>query len=139
MRYAILCFLFGASFCWAEEPCPWLNAATAAGILNGKVTSHVASGVCVFRHDTSELRIGVETVNLPYKPGCEPNPTFLKAIGNEAFACSVEEKKGNISEQVAGRVRDHAFSVRLTSNDIPRIALRERARQVAEQVAGILF
>jgi hypothetical protein len=60
----------------------------------------------------------------------------LKAIGNEALACSDDH-----AELVVGRVRDRAFLVRLGTNDhsTQPSALREKARRVAEQVAGILF
>jgi hypothetical protein len=126
--------MFIAAACRAEDTCPLLNGATAAGVLGGEVTSHVSGDTCVFTHDSSELRIEVKTVSLPYKPECAPNPAPVKAIGNEAVACD-----GDRSEQIAGRVRDRAFLVRLTSNQAARAALREKARSVAEQVAGILF
>ena len=138
IRYAAMILLLPAA-CRAEESCPWLNAATAGGVLGGEVTSHIDGNICVFTHNSSQLRIEVQAVNLPYKASCEPNPTPLKAIGNEGLACSVDDKSGSISEQVVGRVRDRAFFIRLTSNNIARAALREKARSVAEQVAGILF
>jgi hypothetical protein len=118
----------------AEEACPFLNTATAAGVLGAEVTAHVTGDTCVFAHGASELRIEVKTVTLPHKPNCAPTPTSLRAIGNEAVACETDG-----AEQIAGRVRDRAFFVRLTSNDISPGALREKARAVAEQVAGILF
>ena len=133
MRFAALILLFAAAS-RGQQSCPWLNAATAAGVLGGDVKSQITEDSCLFAHGSSELRIEVKTVNLPYKPDCSPNPTALRAIGNEAVAC---EKPG--SDQVAGRVRDRAFFVRLTSNDFSRIALREKVHSVAEQVAGILF
>jgi hypothetical protein len=130
----IALLLFIAAAGRAENSCPFLNAATADGVLGGEVASHVSGDTCIFTRNSSELRIEVQTVRLPYKPNCSPSPTPLNAIGNEAVAC---EKPG--SDQVAGRVRDRAFYVRLTSNDLSRTALREKARSVAEQVAGILF
>jgi hypothetical protein len=126
--------LLAAIACHAEESCTFLNAATAAGVLEGQVTSQIHSDVCVFTHDSSQLRIEVRTVNLPYKPACQPDPTSLKSIGNEAVACESDR-----SEQIAGRVRDRAFFIWLTSNHIARAALREKSRSVAEQVAGTLF
>ncbi len=65
----------------------------------------------------------------------------LKAIGNEAPACPYQGKQGWIAEQVVGRVRDQAFLVRMGSDDPSADAkvLREKARDVAEQVAGFLF
>ena len=138
MRYLALVFLIAAA-CRAEDSCPFLNSATAAGVLGGEVTSHINGNICLFSHGSSQLRIEVQTVSLPYKLNCDPNPKLLKAIGNEAVACSMEDRNGSISEQIVGRVRDRAFSVRVTSNNIARAALREKARSVAEQVAGILF
>jgi hypothetical protein len=130
-----------ATACRAEDACPYLNAATAAGVLGGAVVSHNSPDLCVFTHDSSELRIEVVTAAPPYKLSCGANPTPLKAIGNEAVACSVEEKNGRVAEQVSGRVRDHVFLVRLFTADrsLSRTTLRDKARSIAEQVAGILF
>jgi hypothetical protein len=52
------------------------------------------------------------------------------------MACSDDN-----AERVVGRVRDRAFVVRISTNDrsAQSGALREKARKVAEQVAGILF
>jgi len=137
----------------AAAACPWLNAATAGGILGGPaamtVTPSRTSGdaTCSFIRQngsrTFELRIEVETMRSPaadfgaYKARCHIASVPLKAIGNEAFACS----DGARAEQVIGRVREHAFVVRISVNDGPAQAdtFREKARQVAEQVAGILF
>ena len=138
MRAAVLILLVSA-VCRGESSCPWLNAATAAGILGGEVKLQVANESCVFTHDASLLRIEVQTIRLPYKPDCGPHPMPLKAIGNEAVVCSLEEKNGEATEVVAGRVRERGFFVRVTSNSIARAALRDKARSVAEQVAGILF
>ena len=139
MSEAIGALLLFAAASLAAQPCPYLNAATAAGLLGGDVTASVKGDICTFAHGSSQLRIEVQTVSLPHKALCEPNPAPLKAIGNEAFACGTADKAGNISEEIAGRVRDRVFFIRLTSNNIARAALRERARSVAEQVAGILY
>ena len=139
-------------FAGAAEICPWLNAATAGGVLGGPVAMTVTraktgdDATCDFvRHDGSlllELRIEVETMPSPakdfasYAARCHSAAVPLKAIGNEALACSDEG-----AEQVVGRVRDRAFLVRIITNDRssqPSV-LREKARKVAEQVAGILF
>lgn len=138
VRYTALMLLLVAA-CRADEACPWLNAATAGGVLGGEVKSQVRDGNCVFTHEGSQLRIEVQAVTLPHKLTCGPNPTPLKGIGNEAIACGLDEKNGGITEQIAARVRDRAFFVRLTSNNIARAALRDKARLAAEQVAGILF
>jgi hypothetical protein len=145
-----------SSLAGAAEVCPWLNAATAGGVLGGTVAATVTPAKtgddtsCVFnRHDGSlalELRIEVETMLSPakdfptYTARCHSASAPLKAIGNEAIACSKDGSDGH-AEQVVGRVRDRAFVVRISTSD-PKTqpgALREQARKVAEQVAGILF
>lgn len=140
MRSALLALLLAACLCSAEETCPFLKDATAAGILGGEVVSHSDASSCLFTFKSSQLVIKVQTVTLPYKPNCRPNPTSIRGIGNEAVACS---NAGSASvqkiEQVSGRVRNRAFLIELLSNDIPRDVLREKIRSVAEQVSGILF
>jgi len=141
------------SFAGAPASCPWLNAATAGGFLGGAVTSVTVKlatagddASCDFvRHEGSlalELRIEVETMRSPakdfasYAARCHSAAVPLKAIGNEALACGDEG-----AEQVVGRVRDRAFLVRLSTSDrsTQPSTLRDKARKVAEQVAGILF
>jgi hypothetical protein len=137
----------------AQETCPWLNAATAGGVLGGPVAAVTVKrdppggdASCEFtRRDGSalfELRIEVETMGSPakdfqpYIARCHSAGAPLKAIGNEALACRDEG-----GEQVVGRVRNRAFVVRVTTNgrSSQPSELREKARKVAEQVAGILF
>jgi len=136
--------------CSAEEKCPWLNAATAAGVLGGSVTANVTQTACEFvrRDDPSKsaLRIEVETMASPREftsraAHCGSGTEALKAIGNEAVACTHSEAKGRMAEQVAGRVRNQAFLVRVSTDDrgATPAGLREKARKVAEQVAGFLF
>jgi hypothetical protein len=128
----------------AEGRCPWLNAATAGGVLGGPVRVTVTPGSCEFVRETNgheiALRIEVGAVSAPHVT-CGAHADPLKTIGNEALACSWEGKEGWISEQVTSRVRDQAFLVRVSTNDrsaAPK-TLREKARNVAEQVAGFLF
>jgi hypothetical protein len=141
----------------AAERCPWLNAATAGGVLGGAVTEvtveRAKSGddaSCGFvRHDgaaVSELRIETETMRDPARDfaayaaaRCHSTAMPLKAIGNQAVACSGEGGDGRIAELVVGRVRDRAFLVRIGAIAASPDVLREKARKVAEQVAGILF
>jgi hypothetical protein len=144
MRICVL-LLALSSIARAAEICPWLNAATAGGVLGGavtdvtvKLTEGSADGSCEFvRHDSPRaavLRIEVETLRDPAKDfaafaaRCHAAGTPLKAIGNEAIACTDES-----AQIVVGRVRDRAFVLRITTGG------REKARQIAEQVAGILF
>jgi hypothetical protein len=141
----------------AAETCPWLNAATAGGVLGGTVASVTVKrppkgddASCEFARRqgslTLDLRIEVENMLSPakdfaaYAARCHSAAVPLKAIGNEALACSDDNAEG-LAEQVIGRVRDRAFRVRIsTSNRSAQPgALRDNARKIAEQVAGILF
>lgn len=86
------------------------------------------------------MRIEVGPANAPHAQ-CGSPAEQLRAIGNEAQACTYQGKPGWIAEQVVGKVRDQAFLVRISTKDqsaAPKI-LREKARKIAEQVAGILF
>jgi hypothetical protein len=153
MRALVLLFPILPSIALAAETCPWLNAATAGGALGGPVTNvtitraHAGDdATCEFiRHDGSlllDLRIEVETMPSPardfasYAARCRSATVPLKAIGNEALACN-DEGAG----QIVGRVRDRAFVVRISTSDRSAKpgALSEKARKIAEQVAGILF
>jgi hypothetical protein len=136
--------------CAAEDKCPWLNAATAAGVVGGAVKANVTRTACEFvRLDGSSesaLRIEVETLGVPRDfasraAQCGSGAEALKAIGNEAVACTHSGKKGQMAEQVVGRVRNQAFLVRVSTDDHAATAagLREKARKIAEQVAGFLF
>jgi len=128
----------------AQERCPWLNAATAAGVLGGEARMTVTPAACEFvRQETSgvvSLRIEVTAIDAPHAH-CGSEAERLKAIGNEARACTYEGKPNWIAEQVVGSVRDQAFLVRIATDDhsAMRKALREKARNVAEAVAGSLF
>jgi hypothetical protein len=146
----------------AKESCPWINKATASGALEGAVTATVTpaemnkdkdEATCVFLHQNGvagmELRIEVEALSgapgayAAYAARCGSDGVPLRAIGNQAAICPYQDKnrKKWICEQVVGRVRDHAFTVRVSSRaESPdRSALREKARKIAEQVAGFLF
>jgi hypothetical protein len=146
----------------AKDSCPWINEATASGALDGAVTMTVArpgmskdpdEATCVFLRQSGatgiELRIEVETLRgapseyAVYAERCGPDGTALRAIGNEAVMCSYTDKKRKkwVAEQVVGRVRDHAFTVRVSSGAASpdRSVLREKAQKMAEQLAGFLF
>jgi hypothetical protein len=146
----------------AKESCPWINEATASGALEGAVRETVTHpemskdtdvATCVFLHQSGstgiELRIEVETLSVgpgayaAYAARCGSEGVPLRAIGNEAVMCSHADKnrKKWVSEQVVGRVRDHVFTVRVSSNaaSTDRGILREKARKIAEQLAGVLF
>ncbi len=148
VRYVVLFALALPILCRGEESCPWLNAGTAAGILDGGVSATVThprknkeDATCDFvRRQGSllyELTIEVETMGTPT---CSGKTTPLKAIGNEAFACSVD-KRGYVFEEVVGRARDRAFTISIDTDDpsVSQSSYREKVRKVAEQVAGALF
>ena len=160
MRIAFLLLAVGylPSVAGAAESCPWLNAATAGGFLGGPVTGVTVKRAtagddasCEFvRHEASvalNLRIEVETMRSPakdfasYAARCHSAATPLKAIGSEAAHACSDERSGQLAEQVVGRVRDRAFLVRISTSEraAQPDALRDKARKVAEQVAGILF
>ena len=144
IRSILVIALFLPAIVAAEERCPWLNVATAGGVLGGEVHATVTPTSCEFvrRVDgfESELRIEVVAANGPHEQcgaGAEP----ITAIGNEAQACAWRGRAGWTAEQVTGRVRDRSFLVRIGTNNRTASAqdLRGKARNVAEQVAGILF
>lgn len=144
--------------CHAQTKCPWMNEATARGVLGGPLSAKTnihehGDGICEFSRKEGaavhELRISVELMtDIPkqfpnVRSQCPSNSTPLRAIGNEALMCSVQEK-GLYAEKVVGRVREQAFVVSVSSSvqDDPSMTLdmrREKVHLVAEQVAGILF
>lgn len=131
MRTALLSLILAAAAA-AAQTCPWMNAETAAGILGQPVQ---LKGTCDFRSATASLRIEIGATH-----NCRAHATPLKGIGNEAIACS-EEKHGEHLEFIAGRVRDRAFVIEVSTKDrsATPAAQLERARQAAEQVAGNLY
>ncbi len=155
MRSVLLgIFFLLPALCETDQTCPWLNAATAGGVLGGDVTSAVThstknknDAICSFVRTTYDLQITVETMAAPpkdfakYAGGCSLKPTPLKGIGNEAVACAVQAGDGQRAEQVVGRVRDRAFVIQIRTKDRAETetSLREKVRSVAEQVAGNLF
>ena len=145
--------------CHAQAKCPWINEATASGILGGDVTlsatvSDRGEGVCEFsRHHQDvvyQLHISVNIMSniakeFPtYIAQCPPKTNPLRAVGNEAVMCSIQGKGRTSAEMVVGRVRDQAFVVSISSSlqedpSMTQEMRREKANRVAEQVAGILF
>ena len=137
----------------AENPCPWMNAATAAGFLGGEVslTSTIKkpkevvdrpqeTGNCEFaRISTPSTKLRIEVAIMEHSPRedfagyldkCRSNVKALKAIGNEAVVCTWD-----VAARVVGRVRDQAFVITLTAPDVNP----EKIRKAAEIVAGNLF
>jgi hypothetical protein len=144
----------------AENHCAWMNEATASGLLGsdavGSFTEAVGEqpAVCTFVSQsagvTHTLRITVELAADAHArlgavaQACGADAASLKAIGNEAVACVVDDRKGGIGERVYGRVRDQVFTITISStlkNDpnLTRDALKARIYTAAEQVSGNLF
>jgi hypothetical protein len=142
----------------AQARCPWLNVATASGMLGGPAALQVErvsdrETVCTFRVEqdrkTWSLAITVKSQQ-PIailegfeKSSCTAPGAPLRAIGNEAVLCRDDDKHFH-GEQVVGRVRDSLFSVAITTSvkDDPILAkdvLDQKVTNTAEQVAGSLF
>jgi hypothetical protein len=155
------CLSVLSATCSAQSICPWLNVATASGVLGGAATVEVnatgiSNGTCVFRlqdgakKDT--LRISVIEANnpesadkeiKPSKTSCSSSGTPLKGVGNEAVLCAIDTE-GSRGEQVVGRVRDRTFTVVISAGpekdpDAKPDPLAEKAEAIAKAVAGALF
>jgi hypothetical protein len=147
--------------CGAQSTCPWLNAATASGVLGGSATTEVNStvastGVCVFRFQdeaqNNTLRISVIKAErpenagkemMPYESKCTASGLPLKGVGNETILCASDSAKSS-GELVVGRVRDNIFTVVINDATVDNPAatkddLEDKAEEIAKQVAGILF
>lgn len=151
--------LFSPAIGQAQTKCPWLNEATAHGILGGDVTATVklnvqGAGVCKFTRQqgaaAQELRISVTLMtDIPkefpaHLAECPPKSLPLPATGSEAVTCTTHTKANHYAEIVVGRVRNQAFvvSVSSTVQDDPSMTQkvrREKSNLAAEMVAGILF
>ena len=155
----LVALVFLSARCKAQGHCAWLNEATASGFLNGPVTLDLETAaedqnICVFTNlktakDYSTLRIMVQPLKdvdkavASHKSLCTSVPVALRAIGNEAVSCSADVGYSR-GEQVIGRVRDRLFIVTVSSTvaqdpSATRQLLQEKARTIAEQIAGALF
>ena len=146
---------------FAANNCPWMNEATASGLVGGNaVGAYTAStanqpAVCTFTQSEADLtrllRIVVDVAKddphahlMKSEMACGPNPVSLTAIGNEAIACPTDEGTEGHGARAVGRVRDQVFEILITTTrkDDPiltRDALRIRINTAAEQVSGNLF
>lgn len=147
--------------CCAQAKCPWLNAATAAGVLGGEVKLSVTPPTnlgdvgCEFSLKSAAgivaLRIEVSTLNDPayefpvYRSrSCVGTSFPLRAIGNEAYQCISTITHSGGEDKVIGRVRERAFTLTInrgiTSPSTPKTSeLNAETRNTAEQIAGGLF
>jgi hypothetical protein len=142
-------FLFAASV-----SCPVMNQATAGGALGGEVQVTVTRAekspafTCQFTRAEYELTIDVSALTAldqfahfadrACQGGHEVVP--LRAIGNEAIACSLGTG-GQIVEKAVVRVRNQAFVIRMSAADKPADSkiIRSKTAELAEEVAGYLF
>jgi len=145
----------------ASNACPWMNEATASGLLGDEaVGSYTAASstnrraTCRFTQGNGaavrQLVLEVESTSdattrvKSMQKACSSAATTLQAIGNEAVVCAADDGKSRLGEFVVGRVRDQMFTIRISSslkNDpvLTHEALRNRISSAAEQIAGNLF
>jgi hypothetical protein len=162
LRFAMVttAFIASARPCKASNNCPWMNEATASGLLGGDAVgafTDAAAGqpaVCTFTYDDQgakrTLRITVEVTPdaharvMAAAQSCGSAASPMKAIGNEAMSCAADDRKGGAGERMMGRVRDQAFTVTIASTlkndpELTRDALKAKIYTAAEQVSGNLF
>jgi hypothetical protein len=150
--------LFLTTQCKADGICPWLNEATAAGMVNGPVVLEMNStgdggNACIFRSQTGSvvysLEISVREMKdeskgiSAYQSRCTSPVTSLRAIGNEAVLCSADAGSSH-GEQIISRVRNNIFIVDISDSmaknpSMTRDMHVEKIKVVAKQVAGNLF
>lgn len=144
--------------CTAQAICPWINQATASGLVGKPMNAPVLSGSspsigCIFhaqkKSDLTALTISVVQMSdttkdyAPFKAKCRMPGAPLAGVGNEAILCGADVA-GTHAERVVGRVRDRAFVVTVRSSQrfkppFSRAAIEDQAKAAAGQVAGILF
>jgi hypothetical protein len=153
-------FLGLVTTCQAKNNCPWINEATASGLLGGDAVGDFAEAsagqpaVCTITQTgagfTRTLRITVEVTPDTHArwesaaQACGKNAAPLLAIGNEASMCALDNRNSGLAELVVGRVRDQLFTITLSTTlkddlILTRMALKEKAYTASEQVAGNLF
>jgi hypothetical protein len=158
--WSVLLITMLAPLAARAENCPWLNAATAGGLLGGEVSMTVTHTspqdiTCEFAlkqsATLSALKIEVHTMSNVHQEfqslasACGTEALPLRAVGNEAVACT-QNSGTNQSEEIIARVRERAFLLRWTAPrplqegmPLSREDIQDRFRNVAEQVAGSLF
>lgn len=143
-----------------SKGCPWLNVATASGVLRSSENSPMATlaqssaALCSFEYREAsvfrQLLITVEQTQNPslvlktQEEQCKSKASPLQAIGNEAVACTVRDGGKISGDLIVGRVRDQIFTVKLTTNtendpSMVAEAIESKTHMIAEQVAGALF
>lgn len=145
----------------AANNCPWMNEATASGLLGDEAvgaysaaSSADQAASCTFA-ESSDAAVRTLVIEVETAPdaatkaksmlkACSSDAKTLQAIGNEAIMCSADERGGRLGEFVVGRVRDQVFAIRMSSslkNDpiLTREVLENKISAAAEQVAGNLY
>jgi hypothetical protein len=158
-KFVLGLILLAPRVCVGQTKCPWIQEATARGILGGPVTATVTAkdsgdGACEFARQEGGVQrhlsvLVITMTDIPkqystYVAQCESKSTPLKAIGNEAIECSIQTHTNLYAAKVVGRVRERAFVITVASSleDDPSMnqeMRREKVHLAAEQVAGILF
>jgi hypothetical protein len=144
----------------AANNCPWLNEATASGLLGGEAVGAFQAAtpqqpaICTFTERiggaTRTLQIRVETASdsaarlKSLEKSCGSDIAPLPAIGNEAVSCSVDNPGKRTAEDAIGRVRDQVFLIQIGSSlskdpVLTRDNLVTRIHSAAEEVSGSLF
>jgi hypothetical protein len=146
--------------CRAANNCPWINEATVSGLLGGMATTTItetgANGtiICEFTQQSGSFkrvfRLTMEVTSeahaklVSLASSCRTDALPLRAIGNEALACTITDLKSGQGERVIGRVRDQLFTIVIYTtlkNDpsFTRETVKTRIDTAAELVAGNLF
>jgi hypothetical protein len=157
---AILLLLAAVSVRAEDNKCPWLNQATASGLLGGDAMITFTSAtngqpaVCAFEQKTPdgmrELTISVAIdADAQMKldammHGCGAADHLLQAIGNAAGVCTMDTKHRQMSERIVGRVRDQIFTISFVTtlkndSELNRDSMMSKSYSAAEEVAGNLF
>lgn len=144
----------------AANDCPWLNEATASGLLGGaavgafQAASPQHPAICTFTERIDDaartLQIQVETGSdfaarlKSLETSCGSDIAQMPAIGNEAVSCTVHDPGKRTAERVIGRVRDQVFLIQIDSSlkkdpILTRDNLITRIHSAAEEVSGNLF
>jgi hypothetical protein len=157
---ALILLLMFPAMGHAKNNCPWLNEATASGLLGADAVGEFnfasadVPSTCTFTAQdgavTRTLRIAIVVASdfvADYRSAtqkCGASSMPIQAIGNEAIACSADDPKGQPGERVVGRVRNQVFTITMSSNSKSDLVfthqnLKTRIYIAAELVAGNLF
>jgi hypothetical protein len=143
----------------APAACPWINLATASGVLGGEAslsltTQSPTNTSCTFEYKSGdEIRtLSVQVIGMvdpskeytTYKALCDRDATPMRAIGNEALLCPAAGLASGHGLRVVGRVRTNAFILTLSTTAKSSPVMTQQAMEgkigfVAELVSGNLF